>query len=64
MTIELALSALAQFIFYALAGIFIIGLGLVLGMVIIYWLIKALIYMLKITKGGIEDLKKTVKAIA
>jgi len=64
MTIELALSGLSYSMFCALLSLLVVGLGLLLSTVMIFAFIKALSYMLKAMKGGVNDLKETVKEMS
>ena len=64
MTIELALSGLTYSMFCALLSLLIVGISLILGIAMIYGFIKALVFLLKATKGGVDNLKESVKALS
>ena len=63
MTIELALSGLTYSMFCALLSLLIVGLSLLLSTVMIYGFIKVLSFLLRATKGGVDNLKETAKAL-
>jgi len=64
MTIEQAISGLSYSMFCALTSLFIIGLSILTSTAMIYGFIKALIFLLKAMKGGVDSLKETAKALA
>jgi hypothetical protein len=64
MTIETALSGLCYSMFCSLVSLLIIGISLIIGVAMVYAIIKALVFILKIMKGGVENLKETVKALS
>lgn len=64
MTIEIALSGLSYSMFCALVSLLIVGLSLILATAMVYVFIKALVFLLKATKGGVDDLKETAKALS
>jgi hypothetical protein len=64
MTIEIALSGLSYSMFCTLVSIFFICISLILSVAMIYCFIKALSFILKATKGGVDNLKENVKALS
>jgi hypothetical protein len=63
MTIENALSGLSYSMFCALTSLLIIGLSIITGTAMIYGFIKALNYLLRAMKGGVNSLKESAKAL-
>jgi hypothetical protein len=63
MTIENAISGLSYSMFCALASLLIVGISIILSTAMIYGFIKALNFLLKATKGGVDNLKETAKAL-
>jgi|GEM_PF-2540329 len=64
MNIELALSGLSISLACALGTLLLVGLSILLSTIMIYGFIKVLVFLLKATKGGVDDLKETVKALS
>jgi ABC-type proline/glycine betaine transport system permease subunit len=64
MTIEIALSGLTYSMFCALLSLLIVGISLILSIAMIYVFIKALVFLLKATKGGVDNLKESVKELS
>jgi len=64
MTIEVALSGLTYSMFCALITLLLTGLSLLLATAMIYGFIKALVFLLGIMKGGVDNLKETAKALS
>ena len=63
MTIELALGGLSYSMFCALLSLLIVGLSMLIGTAMVYLFIKSLSYILKLMKGGVENLKETAKEL-
>jgi hypothetical protein len=64
MTIEVALSGLSISLFCALVVLILTGLSLISATAIVYGFIKVLVFLLKVMKGGLTDLKETAKALS
>ena len=64
MTIESALSGLGYSMVCALISLLIVGLSLISGTAMIYGFIKVLVLLLKIMKGGVSNLKESVKELS
>lgn len=64
MTIELALSGLSMSMFCTLITLLLIGVGLIFSAGMICGFIKALVFLLKVMKGGMDDLKESIRAMS
>jgi uncharacterized membrane protein len=64
MTIETALSGLTYSMICTLFSFLIVGISIISSTAMIYIFIKALVYLLKATKGGVDNLKESVKALS
>ena len=64
MTIELALSGLSLSLFCVVITLLLIGLSITICTAVIFFFVKGMNYMLSRMKGGFEDLKENVKAMA
>lgn len=64
MTIEMALSGLTYSMVCALLSLFVVGISLIASTAMIYGLVKTLGYIFKATKGGVDNLKESVKELS
>lgn len=64
MTIEVALSGLSMALFCVIGTLLLVGLSIMLYTGMIFFFIKGMNWLLSRMKGGFEDLKENVKAMA
>ncbi len=64
MTIEQSISGLTYSMFCALISLLIVGVSLILATASVFGFIKSLVYLLRKMKGGVDDLKESVKALS
>lgn len=64
MTIEFALSGLSMSLFCTLITLLLIGVGLIFSAGMICGFLKTLVFLLKVMKGGMDDLKESIKAMS